>query len=437
MLKTLLQKENPQGDLKKDLLRRDNRFRLGFLKISTDIGLAISLVIGLSNLFNFGLLHPVTLLIITFGLSLGWIRFYCIKHEKLELGCKVLMVLLTALVLLVPFTFHIHDLSGSFYFMPIMVMLSAFLFGFNAATWMLGILVGYNLLFASQIIQQTLLPHLEVLHPQPWPAAIDKIITVATAYLVSISFLKLKSQHEDLILTQQEELFSQKRMNSLAIMAGGIAHELNNPLGIVYGSHKILRKLCKDLPETESWIDKSDEGLKRVEGVIKAIQMFSGSLHQTQTDPIFLNPIIRKTATEVTSEMLVPENRVIIHCPENAELHIPRDHLELIISNLLKNAIEASKTDQEITLNVKYTPGYSLKLVLRNPSPPIPKEEIQKFFDPFYTTKEIGKGPGMGLTIVFGLVSSNGGTISASYEKGNLVFTIEFPIHFEQTRIAV
>jgi signal transduction histidine kinase len=258
---------------------KHDEFRRLFLLYSTRIGWVVATLLFGANCFVLGVTHPVTLLIGLFGLLLLVLMRFFSDPSRLKLGCRILLIALTAIVLLVSLLMkRSHDLSGAFNFMPVTIMVAAFLFDIRAAQRILAIVLLYNLLFTAGILDAIFGLDRVFSHPQPWAATFDRMASCTAAFLVSMGFLRLKQQHEDIILQQHEELVLQKTFNSLGTMANGIAHELNNPLAIAQSAQYILKKLVKDDAAMSKWLKSSENALDRVAAIVKAILAMAYSL---------------------------------------------------------------------------------------------------------------------------------------------------------------
>jgi C4-dicarboxylate-specific signal transduction histidine kinase len=402
-----------------------------FLLFSTRIGIVVATIMFVANCFALGITHPVTILIAVFGLLLGVLLRFFSEPARLKRGCQIMLTALTAIVLVVPTLMDtIHDLSGAFFFMPVTIMVAAFLFDIRAATQVLAIMLIYNVLFTAGWIDAALSLESSFHHPQPWAATFDRMVSCAAAYLVSMGFLRLKNQHEDIILQQHEELALQKTLNSLGTMANGIAHEMNNPLAIAKGAHYIMRKLTKDHEDWEKWLNSSENALERVSAIVGAMEVFSGKVNAQHVNRLKPGPFIEAILQTFQIEHHIPAECIAYHAQGDGCILMRDAHLSAILENLLKNAWEATKKLGHGQIELRtWTESQQYCFELSNSSAPVDAETLQKIFDPFFTTKDVGDGPGLGLTVVYGLVVNYGGLIAADYKDSRFVVSLSFPLN--------
>jgi C4-dicarboxylate-specific signal transduction histidine kinase len=254
------------------------------------------------------------------------------------------------------------------------------------------------------------------------------MVSCVAGFLVSMGFLRLKKDHEEMIMQQHEELALQKTLNSLGTMANGIAHELNNPLAIAQGAHYILKKLAKDHSEWDKWLKSSEGALERMAAVVRAMEVFSGRLNAE--DAVRLEPraFIEAKLKSFESEQKIPAGLMSWELANEGDILMRETHLNVILQNLLINAWEAAQKMERphITLRT-WTTSQHYCLELSNSAQPVDADTLDKLFDPFFTTKNIGDGPGLGLTVVYGLVGNYGGLIAADYKDSRFVVSLSFP----------
>jgi signal transduction histidine kinase len=406
---------------------KHDEFRRLFLVFSTRLGIAVATFMFGINCFVLGVTHPVTILLGLFGTVLFVLQRFFSHAAQLQRGCFILMSALIALVLAVPLLMG-HDLSGAFFFMPVAIMMAAFLFDIRAATYVLAIMLIYNGLFTGGWLSAAFGWEVALLHDKPWASALDRMVSCVAAFLVSMGFLQLKKDHEEMIMQQHEELALQKTLNSLGTMANGIAHELNNPLAIAQGAHYILKKLAKDHSEWDKWLKSSESALDRMAAVVRAMEVFSGRLNAE--DAVRLEPgaVIEAKIKSFASEQQIPAGIFSWELASEGDILMREAHLHVILQNLLINAWEAAqKMEQPRIMLRTWTTSQHYCLELSNSARPLDADTLNKLFDPFFTTKKVGDGPGLGLTVVYGLVGNYGGLIAADYKDSRFVVSLSFP----------
>ena len=240
----------------------------------------------------------------------------------------------------------------------------------------------------------------------------------------------------------QAQLLHAQKMEAIGTLAGGIAHDFNNILGAVLGYAELARDASTDGTEVAEDLDRVLEAGNRAAALVKQILAFS---RQTATERIPLAPIhMVKEAIRLLRPAL-PATIMIRHRLESGTKPILADPSQLhqVVMNLCTNAYHAMEqtggvldigleereltaADLQSTPNVQ--PGPFVVLSVGDTGPGIPPEIRSRIFNPFFTTKEVGKGTGMGLAIVHGIAIASGGFVTCESEPGNgSVFRVFFP----------
>lgn len=232
--------------------------------------------------------------------------------------------------------------------------------------------------------------------------------------------------------TTQAQLVQAEKLATIGTLAGGIAHEINNPLTAVLTNAQILKMTAVDPDDVES-LSLIEEGAKRCQAIIQKLMKYSrkpmmggevlGSVdvHKVVDNTIaFLKYQLQQENIEVKLEK--SENMVSVEGNSN--------ELEQVLTNLIlnsKDAIRQSGRTGEIKIKTSQQNG-SVKLMVTDNGMGIPKENLTKIFDPFFTTKELGKGTGLGLAVTYGIIEKHKGRIEvASIPGQGTAFTITLP----------
>jgi iron only hydrogenase large subunit-like protein/nitrogen-specific signal transduction histidine kinase len=227
----------------------------------------------------------------------------------------------------------------------------------------------------------------------------------------------------------QEALRHSEKLAGMGQLSAGIAHELNNPLGVITMYSNILKEeLPADNPmhkDLDLIVEQADRCRKIVGGLLNFAR--KNQVNVAETDIIMLSE-------HSISSVIVPDGIQIRFFNKVTDplAMLDYDQMTQVITNLLKNAIEAMPNGGEITLQVSDTNEQVVFKVSDNGSG-IEKENMDKLFTPFFTTKGIGKGTGLGLPIIYGIVKMHKGDIAvqsnANLSKGptGTTFTITIP----------
>jgi PAS domain S-box-containing protein len=244
-------------------------------------------------------------------------------------------------------------------------------------------------------------------------------------YLLSVS-LDITKQHK-----MRESLMLTDRLSSLGEMAMGVSHELNNPLTSVVGYTQLLMEEPDIREDMKQDLQRVHSQAKRAAQIIKDFITFARG---QPTNDVLLN--INNVITDVVKLRSYELGSKGIRVEMDLDPDIPlvladQGQLQHGIWNILINAehfmYEANKGGKLI---IKTITGNSwIKIVFSDNGPGIDKDVLPHIFDPFYTTKDIGKGSGLGLSICYGIISQHGGRIYAqSEESEGATFIIELPV---------
>jgi PAS domain S-box-containing protein len=247
-------------------------------------------------------------------------------------------------------------------------------------------------------------------------------------------------------VTLQKKLESQLRqahkLESIGTLAGGIAHDFNNIIGIILGNTELAMYDVPDWSPARKNLETVCNACFRARDVVRQILSFSRQTEQEKR-PVLLSTIIKESLKLLRSSIPasidiqvnfpdlphtiladpVQIHQVIINLCTNA-VHAMKEKGGVIEVNLTEIALDKISAQQHSGLS----PGQYLELSVRDSGQGIDPKILSRIFDPYFTTKKIGEGSGMGLAVVHGIVKNHGGVISVSSqpEKGS-AFKILFP----------
>ncbi len=229
----------------------------------------------------------------------------------------------------------------------------------------------------------------------------------------------------------QAQLQQAQKMESVGMLAGGVAHDFNNMLGVIMGYAELaLSRIGQDSP-VRAHLEKILSAAERSTGIIR--QLLAFARRQTAA-PVVLD--INKTAEDMLKMLkrLIGEDIELAWLPASGLWPVKIDpaQVDQILANLCVNARDAIADVGKITIetaNVNldeaycarhpgFVPGDYVMLAVSDTGCGMDKETLEKAFEPFFTTKEIGKGTGLGLSTVYGIVKQNAGFINIYSEPG-------------------
>ena len=271
----------------------------------------------------------------------------------------------------------------------------------------------------------------------------------------------LNQAHEELKQAQQQLVQSEK-MASLGRLVAGVAHELNNPISFVFGNMHALKwyaeritryvsavdnagvsrelaelrkelKIDHVLNDIGSLIDGTLEGAERVRDIVQDLRRYSGS-QQEPCSRFDLMQIIHSAAHWVFKATRIKPT-VRYRMPKTLMVNGRKGPVQQILVNLIQNAVDVMDDQEQPELEISCRQdGATVEVRVRDHGPGIAPAELNRIFDPFYTTKPVGKGTGLGLSISYGLARDAGGNLSAAnHADGGAVFTLELPVEHSGT----
>ncbi len=218
------------------------------------------------------------------------------------------------------------------------------------------------------------------------------------------------------------------KLASLGEMSAGIAHEINNPLAIITGNTKLLKRMREDEVRFESKVEQIIKATSRIEKIVKGLKKFSRSTVGTEYKVHGLDHIISESL--IITEAKAKRHDVNIKLSIESELCIYCDEVEIeqVIVNLINNGVDAIKNTEDRWLEIKaFSTQDRIVLQIIDSGHGISDEIEKKLFQPFFTTKGVGEGTGLGLSITKGILDQHEATIELNKTLGNTCFELKFP----------
>jgi iron only hydrogenase large subunit-like protein/nitrogen-specific signal transduction histidine kinase len=247
---------------------------------------------------------------------------------------------------------------------------------------------------------------------------------------------KLHNSVHDLAITNeklvsvQQALKQSEKMASMGQLSAGIAHELNNPLGVVIMYCNIL---LEETPRDSS--EYSDLKLI-VDQANRCKKIVGGLLNFARKNQVLLTEVNMNSILKQSLDALIIPGGIIVDIDssevQNPIVHIDMEQMIQVLTNLIKNSIEAMPNGGTLKLKLKENINH-ITFVISDTGTGIKEEDQEKIFEPFFTTKGVGKGTGLGLATAYGIVKMHKGQISLTsntdLEKGptGTTFTITIP----------
>jgi len=224
----------------------------------------------------------------------------------------------------------------------------------------------------------------------------------------------------------KRKIVIQEKLATIGKLAGGIAHEFNNPLDGVMRYTNLCLTHIKDDDVVRGYLLEVKQGLNRMANIVKNLLACSRSSYPVAEYTEFTQALEYSLAgkqAELKRQKITLKKKIDKNIPRIRDLG-----LERILTNLLRNAMDAIEDKGTITIKAKYR-DHQLVISFSDTGSGIDAKMLEKVFEPFYTTKDIEKGCGLGLTIVGEIVKSYNGTIKLESKPGKgTTFDIVLPV---------
>jgi two-component system NtrC family sensor kinase len=230
---------------------------------------------------------------------------------------------------------------------------------------------------------------------------------------------------------RQDQLVQAQKLSSLGILTSGIAHQLNNPLNNISTSCQILQEeIGSGNPQFIGKLLKNiDQEVDRARDIVKGLLEFSRE-REFQQNWVNLENLVIRTTRLITSQ-LPAGVEIVTEIPEDLDIYADAQKLQEVVLNLLLNAAQAMPNEAGlITITAaKDRAAKQVKILVKDTGCGIPEENLPHIFDPFFSTKEVGYGTGLGLSVAHGIIEQHKGTLSVESKVGmGSIFTIRLPL---------
>jgi len=226
----------------------------------------------------------------------------------------------------------------------------------------------------------------------------------------------------------ERDLALSEEQAAIGRIAAGVAHELNNPLdGVLRFVNLSLTRLTASHPVSD-YLQDAKSGLNRMADIIKALLTFSRKSTGADTRSVNVNEVIREAVANMAPVAASQKIGVTLDLCENG-LTVRGGQLRQVFANLIKNAYDAMPDGGTLEIRTA-TFDDTVQIQFTDTGCGIPEGIIDEIFEPFVTTKEIGKGIGLGLSICKRIIERYHGTIRVQSEVGRgTTFTVELPLN--------
>ena len=228
----------------------------------------------------------------------------------------------------------------------------------------------------------------------------------------------------------QKQVIRQERLAAIGVLISGIAHELNNPLQAISGHAELLERQANVPPDVRSDLNIIKKESARASAIIRNLSRF-GRVQSSNPSPIKLSDVVA-SVLELRQRRFDEQDIAVVLDEQSAQpAMVVFTELQQVLLNFVINAEQAIADGPEekrrIVIRTRDV-DRQVRLEVEDSGPGVPVEDEPKLFQPFFTTKPVGQGTGLGLSVSYGIIRSYGGKIS--YRRGNgggAVFWFELP----------
>ena len=318
-----------------------------------------------------------------------------------------------------------HDLHRTLFLIPMI---------YAALTFRVRGALGASLVFLCVVLPRTFYsPYADPLIRPLLFALFTAFLGVLTAMLIDRgekeekAHAELNIAHQELstyvqqLKESQEQLIQAEKLTSLGQMAASIAHEINNPLaGVLVYTQLLSKKIASDTFKEEEALDylsKMESEVNRCSRIIRNLLDFARQ-KELMLRLVDINRVLEQVLSLVGHQAQLQNIEVVKEfSPSLPNVMADFDQLQQVFTNLTLNAIQAMPNGGKLTLRSSVV-DTEVKIDVQDTGCGIPKENLSKLFTPFFTTKEKGKGVGLGLAVVHGIIERHRGRIKVQSEVG-------------------
>ncbi|MCX7047040.1 MAG: PAS domain S-box protein [Candidatus Sumerlaeota bacterium] len=234
-------------------------------------------------------------------------------------------------------------------------------------------------------------------------------------------------------LTEQRKMEAQilqsQKMAALGVMAGGIAHEIRNPLAVSSSAAQFLMEPNITPEFVKECADRIHTGIRRASSIIENLLRFARPAEPKDIEPVDLIAVIKDALMLVEDEARFQQVNVVLSMPETPVMVLGNVCLlQQMAMNLILNSCKAMPKGGVLEILLERN-GDEVLLRIRDTGCGIPEKQLDKIFDPFFTTNPVGEGTGLGLCLCYSIVKQHFGAIEVQSAEGEgTTFAVRLPV---------
>ena len=231
----------------------------------------------------------------------------------------------------------------------------------------------------------------------------------------------------------QDQLIQSEKLAGIGVLASGVAHEINNPLSGIIGMAEIALEE-EDLAKKEDYLKDILNCGQRISGIVSGLRSYSRAAKKEELGLVDLNGVLEESLKMVQLAVNVSSVEVNKELQPVEKIQANSGEIQQVFTNLITNAFQAiDGRGGKLSLSTRSIENW-VEVKVSDSGRGIPDKYLKQIFDPFFTTKKPGEGTGLGLNIVYRIVTKYEGTIDVeSKEHIGTTFTIKFPIRRTET----
>jgi PAS domain S-box-containing protein len=241
--------------------------------------------------------------------------------------------------------------------------------------------------------------------------------------LSAIEYMKDITEEQRL----QEQLIQSEKLAGIGILASGVAHEINNPLSGIIGMAEVALEE-EDTAKNRGYLADILNCAQRISEIVKGLRSYSRAAKKEDLSFVDLNEVLEESLKMVRLASKKTSVEVIKKFQSVEKIRANVGEIQQVFTNLITNAFQAMNGKQGHLILATRSFKDSVEVKVGDHGMGIPQKYLSQIFDPFFTTKKPGEGTGLGLNIVYRIVTKYEGTIDVeSKEQEGTTFTIKFP----------
>ncbi|MFT6630387.1 MAG: PAS domain S-box-containing protein [Bacteriovoracaceae bacterium] len=236
---------------------------------------------------------------------------------------------------------------------------------------------------------------------------------------------------QEQVAREQEMAAFSAQLASVGEMSANIAHEIANPLTIIYGRNNTLLKCANDVEKLEKTQQSISGAIERIQKIIKGLKRLSRKSQSDEFELVSLKALVDETLN-FSKEALKSNQIELMFDDIHDDIFVECREIEIsqVLLNLLSNArdaiIESKTTDKWIKVQFR-DKGEHIIFNVSDSGPGIPKENRDKIMESFFTTKKMGKGTGLGLSLASRFLNEHGGSLTLAENTDETTFVLNLP----------